>query len=109
MSTCRQVPDRPTRLEIQQAISETDVLHPDAAGIDAGASEQFVAVGACRDPQSVRRFPTFTAKESLHLPDRPNSSIASSSVFLLCENISATFGTPFPCSVLGGEGIGAAI
>jgi transposase len=36
------------------------VLHPDAAGIDVGASELFVAVGADRDPQPVRRFPTFT-------------------------------------------------
>jgi transposase len=36
------------------------VLHPDAAGIDVGASELFVAVAADRDPQSVRRFPTFT-------------------------------------------------
>lgn len=36
------------------------VLHPDAAGIDVGASELFVAVSADRDSQSVRRFPTFT-------------------------------------------------
>jgi hypothetical protein len=36
------------------------VLHPDAAGIDVGASELFVAVGANRDPQPIRRFPSFT-------------------------------------------------
>jgi transposase len=36
------------------------VLHPDAAGIDVGASELFVAVSADRDPQPVRSFPTFT-------------------------------------------------
>ena len=36
------------------------VLHPDAAGIDVGASELFVAVGADRDPHLVRSFPTFT-------------------------------------------------
>jgi hypothetical protein len=36
------------------------VLHPDAAGIDIGASELFVAVAATRDPQPVRSFPTFT-------------------------------------------------
>jgi transposase len=36
------------------------VLHPDAAGIDVGASELFVAVSADRDPHPVRRFPTFT-------------------------------------------------
>jgi hypothetical protein len=36
------------------------VLHPDAAGIDVGASELYVAVSADRDPHSVRSFPTFT-------------------------------------------------
>jgi hypothetical protein len=36
------------------------ILHPDAVGIDVGARELFVAVGADRDPQPVRRFPTFT-------------------------------------------------
>src|SRR3982751_111584 len=36
------------------------VLHPDAAGIDVGASELFVAVAADRDPHPVRRFQTFT-------------------------------------------------
>jgi hypothetical protein len=41
------------------------ILPPDAAGIDVGASELFVAVGADRDPQPVRRFPTFT--RDLHM------------------------------------------
>jgi hypothetical protein len=36
------------------------ILHPDAAGIDVGASELFVAVSADRDHQPVRSFPTFT-------------------------------------------------
>lgn len=36
------------------------VLHPDAAGIDIGASELFVAVPADRDSQPVRSFATFT-------------------------------------------------
>jgi hypothetical protein len=36
------------------------VLHPDAAGIDVGASELFVAVPAGRSPEPVRSFPTFT-------------------------------------------------
>jgi len=36
---------------------ELPILHPDAAGIDIGASELLVAV---RDPQPVRSFPTFT-------------------------------------------------
>ena len=36
------------------------VLHPDAAGIDVGASELFVAVPADRDPEPVRSYATFT-------------------------------------------------
>jgi len=37
------------------------ILRPDAAGIDVGAEEIFVAVPEGRDRQAVRRFPTFTA------------------------------------------------
>lgn len=36
------------------------ILHPDAAGIDIGASELFVAVPADRDADPVRSFATFT-------------------------------------------------
>lgn len=36
------------------------VLQPDAAGIDIGAEEIFVAVPVDRDPEPVRRFRTFT-------------------------------------------------
>jgi hypothetical protein len=36
------------------------ILHPDAAGIDVGASELYIAVSADRNPQLVRSFPTFT-------------------------------------------------
>ena len=36
------------------------VLHPDAAGVDVGASELFVAVPADRDADPVRSFATFT-------------------------------------------------
>lgn len=36
------------------------VLHPDAAGVDIGAEELFVAVPSDRDSQPVRRFSTFT-------------------------------------------------
>jgi transposase len=36
------------------------VLHPDAAGIDIGAEEIFVAVPPDRDADPVRKFPTFT-------------------------------------------------
>ena len=46
--------------QAQRRCDQLPVLHPDAAGIDAGASELFVAVSADRDPHPVRRFPTFT-------------------------------------------------
>ena len=36
------------------------IMHPDAAGIDIGAEEIFVAVPPDRDIDSVRRFDTFT-------------------------------------------------
>ena len=37
-----------------------DVVHPDAAGIDVGGSEHWVAVSPDRDPEPVRRFGCFT-------------------------------------------------
>ncbi len=40
------------------------ILKPNAAGIDIGATEIWVAVPADRDPQPIRCFPTFT--EDLH-------------------------------------------
>lgn len=36
------------------------VLHPDAAGVDIGAEELFVAVPSDRGSETVRRFSTFT-------------------------------------------------
>jgi transposase len=44
------------------------VLHPDAAGVDIGAEELFVAVPRDRDSGSVRRFSTFT-RDLLELAD----------------------------------------
>lgn len=38
-----------------------DIVHPDAAGIDVGGSEHWVAIGPDRDPEPVRRFGCFTA------------------------------------------------
>jgi transposase len=38
-----------------------EILHPDAAGIDVGGSEHWVAVSPDRDPEPVRRFGCFTA------------------------------------------------
>lgn len=46
------------------------VLHPDAAGIDVGASELFAAVAADRDSQPVRSFPTST-RDRRHGPGLP--------------------------------------
>jgi hypothetical protein len=38
----------------------THVIEPNAAGIDVGSTEMYVAVPVDRDPRSVRRFSTFT-------------------------------------------------
>lgn len=37
-----------------------DIVHPDAAGIDIGGSEHWVAIGPDRDEEPVRRFDCFT-------------------------------------------------
>jgi hypothetical protein len=42
-------------------LDDRPILQPDAAGIDIGAREIFVAVPADRDENPVRVFPTFTA------------------------------------------------
>ncbi len=39
-------------------------LNPNAAGVDVGATEIYIAVPVDRDPQPVRHFSTFT--EDLH-------------------------------------------
>ena len=36
-----------------------EVVHPDAAGIDVGGSEHWVAISPDRDPEPVRRFGCF--------------------------------------------------
>src|SRR5229473_8140702 len=38
-----------------------EVVHPEAAGMDVGGSEHWVAVSPDRDPEPVRRFGCFTA------------------------------------------------
>jgi len=40
--------------------SQLPVIEPNAAGIDVGATQVFVAVPADRDPESIRSFETFT-------------------------------------------------
>ena len=44
----------------QKPAEQLPVLHPDAAGVDIGASEIFVAVSPSRDTKPVRPFATFT-------------------------------------------------
>ena len=46
------------------SVSLLERIQPDAAGIDCGQNSHFVAVPPDRDPQPVRRFPTFT--QDLH-------------------------------------------
>ena len=38
-----------------------EIVQPDAAGIDVGGSEHWVAISPDRDPEPVRRFGCFTA------------------------------------------------
>src|SRR5712691_624783 len=52
--------EEPMITKRKKRAQDLPVLHPDAAGIDIGASEVFVAVPADRDAESVRSFPTFT-------------------------------------------------
>jgi transposase len=44
-----------------RSIIHLDILQPDAAGIDIGSSQHWVAVPADRDPQPIRCFAAFTA------------------------------------------------
>jgi len=51
---------------VQPKKTETDwkaleIMHPDAAGIDVGGSEHWVAISPDRDPEPVRCFDCFTA------------------------------------------------
>lgn len=51
---------KPSRLKKQRHLVE-QCLHPDAAGIDVGATEMVVAVPPGRDPQPIRSFGTLNA------------------------------------------------
>jgi transposase len=55
----RHTRDRQTKP--QRSPSVLGRLHPDAAGIDCGSAEHYVAVPPDRDADCVRSFPTFTA------------------------------------------------
>ena len=57
---------KPTGQQKESAGKKTDwkaleIVHPDAAGIDVGGSEHWVAISPGRDPEPVRRFGCFTA------------------------------------------------
>jgi transposase len=43
-------------------VAQLPVIEPNAAGIDVGATQVFVAVPADRDPESIRSFDTFTVE-----------------------------------------------
>jgi transposase len=51
---------RPPVPKPRSSTNVLDRINPNAAGIDCGASEHYVAVPADRDPTAVRSFPTFT-------------------------------------------------
>ena len=51
---------RKRKKEIKTNNAVLPVMRPDAAGIDIGATEIFVAVPADRVAENVRSFPTFT-------------------------------------------------
>jgi transposase len=50
----------PRKTKSRKTTATLPVLHPDAAGVDIGATEIYVAVPPDRDPESVRSFQTFT-------------------------------------------------
>ncbi len=51
---------RKRKKDTKTANAVLPVMRPDAAGIDIGATEIFVAVPADRATENVRSFPTFT-------------------------------------------------
>src|SRR5438552_11553659 len=51
---------RKRKKDAKQKNAMLPVMRPDAAGIDIGATEIFVAVPADRAAENVRSFPTFT-------------------------------------------------
>jgi len=59
----RNKPTGPQKRPVQKKMDwkTVEIVHPDAAGIDVGGSEHWVAVSPDRDPEPVRRFGCFTA------------------------------------------------
>ncbi len=61
MAKPQRVPKKQKQKITLHDLKSLPVLHLHAAGIDVGSAEHYVAVPAHRDPQSVRRFGSFTA------------------------------------------------
>ena len=59
----RNKPTGPQKRSVQKKMDwkTVEIVHPDAAGIDVGGREHWVAVSSDRDPEPVRRFGCFTA------------------------------------------------
>ena len=55
----KSVPRKSVRKKVDWKALE--IVHPDAAGVDVGGSEHWVAIRPDRDPEPVRRFGCFTA------------------------------------------------
>src|SRR5712691_7482003 len=76
-----------------------DVVHPEAAGIDVGGSEHWVAISPDRDPEPVRRFGCFTAdlrEMAKWLIDKGVQSVAMQSTGVYFALLSAKY-TPVDC------------
>jgi len=54
-------PGRSVQKKVRVDWKALEIVHPDAAGIDVGGSEHWVAISPDRDPEPVRRFGCFTA------------------------------------------------
>ena len=84
------------RKKKRNTVKALHVLQPNAAGIDIGATERYVAVPENRSPEAVRHFGTFT--EDLHqaaqwLQECNIESIASgSNIFILLDCYEVPFG-----------------
>ncbi len=81
-----------------------EIVHPDAAGIDVGGSEHWVAISPDRDPEPVRRFGCFTAdlrEISRWLIEKGVRSVAmrpcSQRAFIGCRFLRSSNGRAWRC------------
>ena len=86
---------RNTRRQVWAEDSRLDVVHPDAAGIDVGNSEHYVAIAAHKSDEPVQRFGCFTGdlrKLAQFLKAHGVCSIAMQSTGVYFALSSALFG-----------------